>query len=286
MKSIVQIAGYHGVGLILIATCAVSGRTAAAQDMQLFAQSSAAALERQFDRSELSWLLLDGSGRILVKHWQDAKTPVAPGSLVKPFLAVAYGEQHAFVFPREFCSGTRGHCWLPKGHGWLGLEDAVAQSCNAYFLALASDLDYEQAMRTVQRLGLHGPSPGAPTTTWIGLGAAWKETPMAIARAYLSLIAGSATFANNRILYGMQLAAQTGTAREIDTTLRTRDAAAKTGTAVCTHNPHGAADGFAVVVYPAGSPRVLLLVRMHGGTGAQTAGVAGAMLRSIGVGEK
>jgi hypothetical protein len=48
----------------------------------------------------------------------------------------------------------------------------------------------------------------------------------------------------------------------------------------------GAADGFTLVLYPAAQPRLLLLVRVHGITGADSAKVAGAMLRSLGAGAR
>jgi hypothetical protein len=63
-------------------------------------------------------------------------------------------------------------------------------------------------------------------------------------------------------------------------------ALAKTGTAACSHTPRGAADGFTVILYPAAQPRLLLLVRVHGVTGAASAKVAGAMLRSLVGGER
>jgi hypothetical protein len=72
----------------------------------------------------------------------------------------------------------------------------------------------------------------------------------------------------------------------VDAALGHDAALAKTGTAVCSHRPRGAADGFTVVLYPAAQPRLLLLVRVHGITGAQSAAVAGAMLRCLGGSEQ
>jgi hypothetical protein len=40
------------------------------------------------------------------------------------------------------------------------------------------------------------------------------------------------------------------------------------------------------MLYPAAQPRLLLLVRVHGVTGADSAKIAGAMLRSLGAGEQ
>lgn len=269
-------------GLVLVLG-ASAGRCGVAQDTKLFAQSAWAALEREFAGRPLSWIVVDGSGRVLAKHWEADGVPIAPGSLVKPFAAWAYGEQHHFVFPHAYCVGAKGHCWLPRGHGSLGLEEAIAQSCNAYFLALAAELDRESAQASFVHFGLQGPPAGSSGATLIGLGGQWRETPLALLRGYLALAAESRRNGNAEIVQGMRAAARTGTAKAIDAAAGGQAALAKTGTAVCMHRPRAAADGFTVVLYPAEQPRVALLVRMHGATGAQTAAVAGAMLRTLGV---
>ena len=85
---------------------------------------------------------------------------------------------------------------------------------------------------------------------------------------------------------GMFNSAARGTGRGVNAALGEGAALAKTGTAACSHVPRGAADGFTVVLYPAAQPRMLLLVRVHGVTGAESAKVAGAMLRSLGAGKQ
>jgi hypothetical protein len=81
----------------------------------------------------------------------------------------------------------------------------------------------------------------------------------------------------------MRNAAESGTAREVDLALGPHAALAKTGTASCSHHPRASGDGFTVVLFPAVQPRLVLLVRMHGTTGAHTAAQAGAMFRAIGM---
>ena len=270
--------------LLAAAAIGIAALTTAAQDTQLYSQTASAILERQFNRSDLSWVLLDSSGRILAQHWDAPETPVAPGSLVKPFLALAYGEQHDFVYPHVFCAGSKGRCWLPRGHGRLGIESALGESCNAYFLSLADGVDGARAAETFARLGLRGPPASAPNRALIGLGEEWKETPLALARAYLGLLQEPGR-GEETITRGMASAGQSGTARSVDAILGRNAALAKTGTAACSHRLRAAADGFAVVLYPASQPRLLLLVRMHGATGAGTAGIAGEMMHAIGQGE-
>ena len=274
--------------LLLIATCSALAQQAA--EPQLFSQSAKATLERNFPSTDLSYLLLDGSGKVLAERWatlpEIAQQAVSPGSLVKPFLAIAYGEQHDGRFPTVRCLGTESRCWLPRGHGDLGLEEAIAQSCNAYFLELAAGVDRQRAAQTLVRYGLAGPPITATAESLAGLGNAWKETPLALARAYLQLVNEQQLPVQSRIVKGMLSSAEHGTARAVDAALGRNAALAKTGTAACSHTPRGAADGFTVVLYPSAQPRLLLLVRVHGVTGAASAKAAGAMLRSLGAGEQ
>src|SRR5438477_12692806 len=108
---------------------------------QLDQQSAAFLLQRKFPQKEVEYILLDArSGDVLSSRWAGADDPAPLGSLVKPFTALAYGEEHNFLFPEIDCHGKLDRCWLPRGHGHLDLVQAVAQSCNAYFLSLASNL--------------------------------------------------------------------------------------------------------------------------------------------------
>jgi cell division protein FtsI/penicillin-binding protein 2 len=268
--------------LVLCAAIALPS-LASAQSESLFAQSANAVLQSRFSHPELSWILLGRTGNILAQRWDSPSEPIPPGSLVKPFVAVAYAEQHGGRFPHVRCMGTPSKCWLPRGHGDLDLEHAIADSCNAYFLSLAADLDREIAIRKLRVFGLAGPSPNADATALIGLSTAWRETPLALARAYLTLLDYPSSEVRMRVLRGMAGAASYGTAEAVDAALGQNAALAKTGTASCTHARRAPADGFAVVLMPADQPRYLLLVRMHGATGARAAAEAAKMLRAIGL---
>lgn len=273
------------LALIILASQVPAAQGQSVQDRQLFSQAARARLLHDYADPGISWLLMDASGSLIADRWLSPDKlywpAISPGSLVKPFLAVAYGEQHHNVFPRVRCLGTETHCWLPSGHGTLGLEDAIAQSCNTYFLNLAEQLNRSQAAQTFARYGLNGPASTAGAESLIGLGTDWKESPLAVARAYLQLENEQQLPAQSRIVRGMLESAALGTARAVDAALGPNAALAKTGTAVCSHTPKGAADGFTVVLYPAAQPRLLLLVRVHGKTGAESARIAGAMLRSL-----
>jgi hypothetical protein len=224
-------------------------------------QSAGIAIDRAFRDPKISYLLTDcNRNREICSRWPHPMDPARVGSLVKPFTALAYGATHGFRFPAFTCMG----CWLPQGHGRLEIASAIANSCNAYFLNLASQVSAQELATVAERFGLSAPPPDADAGTLIGLGTGWQISPFAIARAYSELIARSAEPGVNQILAGMALSGQFGTGRGVG-----RGAYAKTGTA--------GNDGYVIALFPADAPRFNLLVRMHGTTGAQAAWVCGKM---------
>src|SRR5690606_15767836 len=44
-------------------------------------------------------------------------------------------------------------CWEPQGHGYLGLADAIANSCNVYFYQVGIQIGLERFLREASRLG-------------------------------------------------------------------------------------------------------------------------------------
>jgi cell division protein FtsI/penicillin-binding protein 2 len=234
-------------------------------------QSAGMALDRAFPDPRLSYLLTDcAANREICSRWTHPMDPVPVGSLVKPFTALAYGETHGFRYPAFICSGAR--CWLPAGHGRMEINTAIAHSCNAYFLELARDVAPEALGSVVQRFGLSAPDPGVDPSMLIGLGAGWRISPFAIARAYSELIARSFDPGVREILAGMALSGQSGTGRGVG-----RGAYVKTGTAPCSHESREGGDGYVIALYPTSAPRINLLVRVHGVPGAAAAWVCGKM---------
>jgi hypothetical protein len=241
-------------------------------------QSAGIALEHAFPDPRLSYLLTDCvASREICSRWTHPMDCVPVGSLVKPFTALAYGETHAFRFPVFTCAGAAGHCWLPQGHGRMEISSAIAHSCNAYFLELARDVAPEALGSVVQRFGLSAPDPGFEPATLIGLGAGWRISPFAMARAYSELIARSLDPGVRVLLVGMALSAQLGTGRGAG-----RGAYVKTGTAPCIHESKEGGDGYVIALFPTDAPRFNLLVRVHGVPGAQAAWVCGKMRRYVG----
>jgi hypothetical protein len=222
-----------------------------------------------------SWLVLDvTNGQIIAHQGSNPDLPIPVGSLTKPFLALAYARTHN-TFPRVTCHGTQDRCWLPHGHGSLGIEDALARSCNAYFLKLASETDPNALQNVVRLLGLPSPPADATPAELIGLNPTWEIAPAILARAYANLL--SQTDAGS-ILFGLREAATKGSA----SALSSEDAFAKTGTAPCRRRTClASADGLVIAITPTESPRTLLLLRQQGSTGAATAVVAAQMLHVL-----
>ncbi len=246
----------------------------------LYDQTVAHLLEKRFPEIEVSFLLMDcSSAKILAERWDDSDQPVAPGSLVKPFLALSYAQNHDFHFPRRLCLGTRVGCWFTPGHGHVGIVEALAHSCNAYFGTLARDVRPEEVSALMARFNASGPSAAADRRTLSGTGDAWKMPPAVIARAYRELVNRATEPGVDDILRGLALSARQGTGREIGRALKGTAALAKTGTAPCAHLPQMPGDGFAIALYPAEAPRCVLLVRVHGSPGMKAAAVAGRMLQ-------
>jgi cell division protein FtsI/penicillin-binding protein 2 len=278
--------------LIVLALSFSSGRAGPAVPERstgpsLFAQSAAEALAHDFPSRDISFLLLDAqTGRVLAARWDQPDTPIPTGSLLKPFTALAYGQQHDFLYPGHTCRGTSTGCWLPRGHGDVDLTAAIAHSCNSYFRMLTATLTAADVSATAARFGLNGPTPETFGPELAGLGGRWRTSPLRVARAYLELIRQRQQPGVSQILDGMALSARQGTGAEVHRAFPPSDALVKTvlvktGTATCTHSRRAPGDGFTVALMPADNPQLLLMVRVHGVPGAQAAKTAGQMLRRI-----
>ncbi|MGA9814996.1 MAG: penicillin-binding transpeptidase domain-containing protein [Terriglobales bacterium] len=248
----------------------------------LFAQSAARILERDFTGREVSFLLLDvHSGAVLASRWDDAGTPIPMGSLVKPFTALAYGEEHQFRYPTHVCLGGAGGCWLPRGHGEVGIASAIADSCNSYFRMLTANMTSADVVPAAGSFGLDPPAPQLSGPDLIGIGNLWRISPLHMAHAYLELNRRREQPGVREVVEGMAQSARQGTGSAVDRALLHSSALVKTGTAACTHHDHAPGDGFVVALVPAEQPEVLLMVRVHGVPGARAALTAGRMLRRI-----
>jgi len=259
-------------------------------------QSAALLLERRFPQPEIEYILVDArSGDLLSSRWDGADKPAPLGSLVKPFTALAYGEEHNFLFPEFECRGKSDRCWLPRGHGHLGLVQAVAQSCNAYFLALSSGLKPASVTAVLRRYSIYDVGEKVSPESLVGLGSAWKISPLRMLRAYAELARRRDQPGVAQVIQGMQISETSGTGSGVGSALRKNGSTAltKTGTAPCVHGAKGelhgddahrgsfAGDGYVVALYPAVDPQLAVMVRLHSAPGSKAAEVAGKMLRTI-----
>jgi cell division protein FtsI/penicillin-binding protein 2 len=196
------------------------------------------------------------SGAIAADLWTAAQRPVLPGSLVKPFTAIAFGAR----FPKVVCKGCRPGAM----HGEVDLVAAIAQSCNRYFEELSLRVSHQQACLVAANYGI--PAPPDNVEARIGLGREWRMEPAQIAKAYARLLANREDATVKLILEGMKQAAWRGTASVLG-----GNALAKTGTAACEHVKRMPGDGLAIAMWPPESPRSVALVREHGVPGAVAA---------------
>lgn len=282
MVAIRHIPLLFAVSLLVLSSSQVA-RAAPDVGDTLFAQSAAEVLGHNFTDPNLSYLLLDAkSGRVLAARWNDPNTPIPLGSLVKPFTALAYGEQYGFNYPSHICRGTASGCWRPRGHGPVNLTTAIAYSCNSYFAMLAARLTAQQVAQTATHFGIEAPNNSASGTSLAGIGNQWLISPTRMSRAYLELLRRRDQPGAHEIIEGMALSGREGTGAAVDRALPLSRALVKTGTAPCTHAKRAPGDGFALILWPADEPRILLLVRLHGVPGAQAAKTAGEILRRLG----
>jgi len=248
----------------------------------LYEQSLSRLLEQEFAEEDTAYLLLDvRTGRITAARWDAPEKAIPLGSLVKPFVALSYGATHGFQYPAYGCAGAASGCWLDSGHGTVGIREAIAHSCNAYFRRLAANLragDLEVVMR---RFGVQAPKEDVGVDTLIGMGAGWRISPAALARAYCELASRSLEPGTRELLSGMALSALEGTGRKAGAALRGVSLLAKTGTAPCDHARKKPGDGYVLVLFPAEQPQLALLLQKHGSPGMEAAAAAGRLLRLI-----
>lgn len=209
--------------------------------LTLEADSLALLLDRRLP-ADSEYVVLEAAAPDHVRaRWAGREQPFAPGSLLKPKIALTWFRRHGEPYPVLVC---RKGCWSPRPHGRMDLPHALAVSCNNYFHTL-----------------MEGSAPE-------------RLAPTELLRWYCDLVQRSAEPGVAPILSGLALAAENGTARGIGS-----GSLAKTGTGPCSHRPKGSGDGFVVVLTPAARPRVAILVRMHNRPGSQVAVSCGQVLQ-------
>jgi cell division protein FtsI/penicillin-binding protein 2 len=190
--------------------------------------------------------------------------PAPAGSLIKPFTALAYAATHGYEYPEVLCDGRS--CWQPRGHGRIGIREAVAYSCNTYFAKLVESMVPADLSVVLRRFGLRSMSDEASSRALFGIGDEWRESPEDLLRAYAELAARATEPGVAEVLAGMDISARRGTGKAAGAGMLV-----KTGTSPCGHGRNAAADGYALALYPVRHPEHAMLVRVHGATGAAAA---------------
>ncbi len=108
-------------------------------------------------RDEWNKLVNDPDKPLLNKAIQ---AQLAPGSTFKIIMSVAGWQEHIAQDMHVFCTGSaefygrRFGCWVKGGHGEVGLEKAIYNSCDVFFYTLANKLGIERIAKYATDFGL------------------------------------------------------------------------------------------------------------------------------------
>jgi cell division protein FtsI/penicillin-binding protein 2 len=250
-----------------------------------YAESPAGqALSQAVQGTSAAAIVLDAkSGKTLaVVHPEEAvRLRSAPGSTLKPFF-LAYALEHGFIQPQTtvLCrrslriAGRNLDCTHPQGETVFNAELALAYSCNNYFAELAKRFTPEEAANALHEYGLaaqmeNGASLEQRQFLVLGLEDV-RVTPDALARAYLKLVMQWINGLPDAVKRGLEESVQYGMAHNAYIAgVRT---AGKTGTASDPGQPwtHGWFAGIA----PADQPKIVIVVYLPRGNGADAAQIA------------
>ena len=108
--------------------------------------------------AEYSKLRNDPSKPLFNRAYQGA---FSPGSIIKPLIGISLLENGYSAAETVYCEGfvkVGGHpinCWIKAdGHGEVTLNDAIAVSCNAYFIENGLKLGVERLAATFKSAGI------------------------------------------------------------------------------------------------------------------------------------
>ena len=244
------------------------------------------------------------SGRLLAWHrlGDAARTLAAPGSTLKPLVLYAllragrWNPDRRVACDRQLVvAGHRLACTHPPAPPF-NAQEALTWSCNSYFAAVARDLEPGEFGRLLRPTGLLGPtglahdeavaefrepnSPDAQQLTLLGVEGV-RVTPLELARAYrwlaLELAAHADSDAARVVCAGLEDSASFGMAGQAS--LGGVQVLGKTGTAESASS--SSTHGWFVGLVPAQNPRVVVVVFLPAGRGADAAHVAGKLLAGV-----
>lgn len=107
-----------------------------------------------FDRESIVESLNDEKSPLINR----ALLPFSVGSVFKPVVAATALETGTDSF--EYCctgsvvlNGVTFNCHKKEGHGLIGMQDAIADSCNTYFIALANKIGSGEIVEIAEAFG-------------------------------------------------------------------------------------------------------------------------------------
>lgn len=214
----------------------------------------------------LQFWVRDASGVLTQGALSDG--PITVGSLQKPFVAQAWAAAHpGDPSPRFRCDPGSG-CWLPAGHGELGLASALALSCNTYFRQLAGSTPFANLDASLRAAGFtRGPSSAEEAIGLPGAGGPLRIRPSVLLAAYARLTRApwpTGESIRTEVLAGLREAGLEGTAKA----LGQRGYWAKTGTVPASDGNPLHTCGLALAVDDSGWA---ILARLEPGTGREAA---------------
>jgi stage II sporulation protein D len=210
--------------------------------------------------------------------------PTYPGSIAKVFSLIAAMEAGE-VDPstriacrgRETVGGRTLVCSHPRFGRALTAAEALAHSCNTFFVAVAKRTTWPRIAAVLDAAGL----PASPPPREPALGAVGLDGPRVAPRALLTAFARAVERARRRdgpndrmLLAGLRDAAREGTARAFGD--QGIDALAKTGSG---RIYGGAPGGLVVALSPADAPRYGVVVIGAGIAGRDAAAIGAAALK-------
>lgn len=229
-------------------------------------------------------------GRVLAAHNVPVLTHrvAAPGSAIKPFVLQllletgAISPQDTIACRRLTIASRNLNCSHPPEFTTFNAKEALAFSCNSYFVTAASRLKPGELERRFHELGFNRPSGLLPgegegriasanslsDRQLMAIGIAGIEiTPLEMAAAYLRLARiepSTAAAAQRVVLAGLREATDYGLAQNAKP--ERLSVAGKTGTAPDSADPHTHAwfAGFA----PSDKPEIIVVVFVERGRGS------------------
>ncbi len=272
-------------------------------------------LEKRLQNCNCSVIMIDpdnGSVLASVNAEPILQEKHPPGSLMKIFTLMTYGETHGSKFPEVQCPrslATDPHgCWDHNGHGTVNAQKALAFSCNVYFRQLAAQTSTETFAGVLQQFGITEASdkfddPRILRNVMTGTTMDFRISPLRMLRAYCALFNGGTLwkFGNSMriqkaympsteirtlIQKGLLEGSRHGTSTLAKNTAGV-EMLGKTGTSLMLVNgktDYSRTQGWWIGLYPADDPEIAIMTFARNGRGATDAAPNGGRALSAWLG--